>query len=426
MKNNAKMIGMMIKKYRIEQNMSQEALCQGICAVSYLSKIEKGAVVCSDEILNKLFDVLGISVPDNPEALEIYEEKIEEYFRHFLCSNKQGCQTIITELLPQRDLLIHSYLSIDMILIEAYNQYDTYDGKNDLKSHIYNLFKYEDYMNDLQSHRMYMLLGSFELHVNGNYGAGLDYYKLARNRRSDGIVLESLSIGYYLTGDYFECISHGDEAFKKLMEEGYIDRAITISSVIAAAYANFRNIDKMLKYYYRVLALINNSSKNQTKIGHVYYNIGSAYLFIQDFTKAIHNLGKSYEIYKDDKEDKNTYILLLQKLFLAHMGIEQRREAEVYLNLSIDFYSTIEEKEIIPSLRASLDWMKTMFGKENYLEEEDYLNAVKALYDNSLKDSHRGFQNLYGSYLIDAYKAQRKYKDALRITEDLFVKTPFS
>ncbi len=36
MKNNAILTGMMIRKYRLAQNMSQEALCQGICAISYL------------------------------------------------------------------------------------------------------------------------------------------------------------------------------------------------------------------------------------------------------------------------------------------------------------------------------------------------------------------------------------------------------
>ena len=37
-------IGILIRRERLRQNYSQEGLCRGICAVSYLSKIEQGKV----------------------------------------------------------------------------------------------------------------------------------------------------------------------------------------------------------------------------------------------------------------------------------------------------------------------------------------------------------------------------------------------
>ena len=51
-----KLIGTMIRKYRLEKNYSQEGLCKGVCAVSYLSKIEQGSVEASPEILQGLLD----------------------------------------------------------------------------------------------------------------------------------------------------------------------------------------------------------------------------------------------------------------------------------------------------------------------------------------------------------------------------------
>ena len=38
-----KLIGFMIRRERLNRNYSQESLCKGICAVSYLSKIEQEA-----------------------------------------------------------------------------------------------------------------------------------------------------------------------------------------------------------------------------------------------------------------------------------------------------------------------------------------------------------------------------------------------
>lgn len=35
-------IGFLIRQTRLKQNVSQDGLCKGICAPSYLSKIEQG------------------------------------------------------------------------------------------------------------------------------------------------------------------------------------------------------------------------------------------------------------------------------------------------------------------------------------------------------------------------------------------------
>ena len=425
MKYNKNLPGMLIRKYRLEQNMSQETLCKGICAVSYLSKIEKGTVLCSDEILTKLFDVLGISIPESAEDLEPFAEKIEDCFNHFVLLDKEGAADILAQILPKRHHLLHSYLAIDMMLLEAYSAYDQYDDKTDLGSLFSELLQYEDYMNNLQTYRLYMLLGNFETRIRKDYGAGLNYYKLAQNRKSDGVVLESLAIAHYLLGNYLDSITLGDIAYGKLMEEGYIDRAITLCSVIAAAYANFRNINKMLEYYKRILAL-NNVTKSQNQIAQVYYNIGSAYLATHDYAKALSNLEKSFEILKNQPQDADSYLLLLQKLFLTQMGLKSKEQAHGYLSLFSEFYSTISENKITQSLKVSFQWMKMMYHNANYLQDENYLQAIKTLYDSALKDSHRGFHLFYGNYLIEAYKMQRKYKEALKITEDLFVKTSFS
>ncbi|MBQ6877388.1 MAG: helix-turn-helix transcriptional regulator, partial [Oscillospiraceae bacterium] len=39
--------GFLIKRERLLKNWSQEGLCKGICAVSYLSKIEQGKAEAS-------------------------------------------------------------------------------------------------------------------------------------------------------------------------------------------------------------------------------------------------------------------------------------------------------------------------------------------------------------------------------------------
>ena len=51
--------GFLIRQKRLEKGWSQEGLCRGVCAVSYLSKIEQGKADGSDEIVGELMRRLG-------------------------------------------------------------------------------------------------------------------------------------------------------------------------------------------------------------------------------------------------------------------------------------------------------------------------------------------------------------------------------
>lgn len=61
--------GALIRACRLERHFSQEGLCRGICAASYLSKIEKGTVTPSEEIVQKLFAALDLTYTTDEAVL---------------------------------------------------------------------------------------------------------------------------------------------------------------------------------------------------------------------------------------------------------------------------------------------------------------------------------------------------------------------
>ena len=71
-KNVWKMIGMRIRRERIKRNWSQSGLCYGICAVSYLSKIEQGKMEVSEEILKLLLERLELLWIDDKSYTRIF------------------------------------------------------------------------------------------------------------------------------------------------------------------------------------------------------------------------------------------------------------------------------------------------------------------------------------------------------------------
>ena len=71
--------GQRIRRERLRRNWSQAGLCKGICAVSYLSKIEQGQAEPSDEILRLLLARLELPLDDGlrAEAETLAEEGVE-------------------------------------------------------------------------------------------------------------------------------------------------------------------------------------------------------------------------------------------------------------------------------------------------------------------------------------------------------------
>ena len=51
--------GLLIRQARLGRDWSQEGLCRGICAPSYLSKIEQGKAVPSPEVAKLLLYLAG-------------------------------------------------------------------------------------------------------------------------------------------------------------------------------------------------------------------------------------------------------------------------------------------------------------------------------------------------------------------------------
>ena len=69
--------GLLIRQARLQRDWSQEGLCRGICAPSYLSKIEQGQVQAAPELLELLLEhpaellelPSGRPVPELPSGL---------------------------------------------------------------------------------------------------------------------------------------------------------------------------------------------------------------------------------------------------------------------------------------------------------------------------------------------------------------------
>jgi len=428
MNNQSMMMGMLIKKYRIEQNMSQESLCQGICAVSYLSKIEKGSVTCSDEILHQLMDVLGIDLNHNPGKIKMLKEAIDHFYRSYFLHKQEEIHRWMDLLNEEQELLQHSSLAIDYMLIQGLFGLTRVrfldEDPQGFKNRIYELLDYVSYMSPSQTHLTHYLIGYYEMIHHSDFKKALLQFQRSARIKQDGIILEALASANYNLGNYAESIRLGDLAYKQLMEEGYLERGIEVNFVIAAAYANVKDIDNMLTYYQRLLTL--NEQSSNSREAFVYYNIGSTYLAVRNYQEAKQHLEKSYAAYHKEDSVGSDKFYVLQKLALVAYGQQNYDLATTYTKELLEIYDRIKHQRLEPSMKVCLDWLITLCIKKETLESETSVEILRKLYKQARKDSHHGFQTFYGDYLIEALKAQHKYKEALKITEEIYVKWKLS
>lgn len=107
--------GFLVRCHRLRKDYSQAGLCHGICAVSYLSKIEQGKVQAADEIYQALFQKLGIVFQNDAAWLAIWKEKLRELAEAWFYKEQSDAE----ELSSQMESLLNSPLCVDALLVKA-------------------------------------------------------------------------------------------------------------------------------------------------------------------------------------------------------------------------------------------------------------------------------------------------------------------
>lgn len=109
--------GLLIRRERLARDWSQKGLCQGICTVSYLSKIEQGKAEPSEEVLALLLKRLGV-VWHAGETAQRAQTLAEELFDAFCSMDTAREEALRAELTVHYDDYVNSSAMLDLMLLE--------------------------------------------------------------------------------------------------------------------------------------------------------------------------------------------------------------------------------------------------------------------------------------------------------------------
>lgn len=114
-----KVVGFIIRRERMRRDWSQDGLCRGICAASYLSKIEQGRVEASEEVLRLLYQRLGLPWYGGDAALPGLSERIDELYELVYSGEFEKLDDRLSAMEPEREALLLSPAAPDIAVLEA-------------------------------------------------------------------------------------------------------------------------------------------------------------------------------------------------------------------------------------------------------------------------------------------------------------------
>ena len=399
--------GYLIRRERLAQNLSQEGLAKGICAVSYLSKIEQGQVEPGQEIIDRLFAALGMGFVRDPELEAEAERQLETFF--FLRDATEPYEEQIAFFDQYGERLSHSQFGLS---------YDVYclcrKADENLKEETKADFeKLKPFLGCLSPRLKQEALFSLGRKTDDPQKAA-EIFEEAARIRPNCVVLSTLANCMSSMGQYGRSMELTEQALALAFEQGNVWVMILSCFRLGTDACNRHEMNLAKRYYDRVMALSRGYRKDYKK--HIHYNLGSSYLEMGDKELALVHLRQSSE----DKTNHLHNLLLHQKLAIAYALMNERKAARREIGRARHFLEKAEQMNIAGgSLLGPMIRFAELLAETHGEETPEYEETLRLLYAQTMDAFGHGFRLFYGRFLVALLKGQRRYKEALQIQEEM-------
>lgn len=397
------MLGFLIRRERLAQNMSQEALCQGICTKSYLSKIETGAAEGSEEIIGLLFGALGIRYVDDAALMAGFDAAFEDYWQSIYRLEQE---TPEGKALAQRLLALCRQLEFSPRAADAALAALLAAPQHPTEAQLQAAAAFKPAFSPRQAF-FYTLLQAAHLAQTGQSRAALALLEGAPNAQEAYLLAERCSL-HYVLGENFQTVETGRAAYAAYAEKGHIRPMVMVAELVAVACSLVGDVQQMHQWMA--------ASRNLARyIDDAYwhhqldYNLGSTLLQAGHYAKAEPLLLRSYQEGLKAGLADDALLMLYQKLSLVYALLGQGAQAKKWLKRY--------EKSTRPMLAATARLVAYMLAHPNYATSKPYCQLLEDCLNSADEIPHAGVRTFFARFLLDAYKATRQYRKATQLLE---------
>lgn len=372
--SGARMLGMRIRQERLKRSWSQEGLCKGICAVSWLSKLEQGKAEASPQVLRLLLQRLEL--PWYGEQMAEWQALVERQYDSLFSGDWDAFSREKEQLANAMDRLTASPFGGDALVLWAAHQSDAGAVEPDVEACLDN--------------------------------RQLTVLRVLQDRDEEAIRLTPCAycytqagIGAYERGSDGAAIGYLEQGYALASQEGYVHLMLTCKLFIGNCYCNRQELSHM-ETQYAVAARLARLLGKKEELRHIRYNTAAAQLEAGCYDLAYAYFGT---VENPGMMELHKRAVCLEKLGRPAEALRVLDEAEA---LECAFPATDLALAMCRVARYRLT-------HADYLQDGRYGEMLQACFDRCRKELPVGYAAFHLPWLLQWLAANRQYKQAYEL-----------
>ncbi|PRR82173.1 helix-turn-helix transcriptional regulator [Clostridium vincentii] len=401
-KNNQKVIGSIIKLNRIKQNMSQKELAKGTCVPSYLSRIESGDLIPSEDVISIILNRLGLVFNDSPEFIGSGTEALALFFNNLNFNEFDSTTKLFKELEDKENDFITSPLIIDYFLAKL-ARYSTTPKREKFEGSKNALLSAFELLSPKQKFLYNFYIGIDILNHLGDITTGKEYIKNALNFKETGHCYYWLSYSYRIENNTIKAYDCIKKALDLYVIEGNFISIMNCYEKIAEVYFMLDNYTDAI-HHLKMSLRMSEKIKNSHYIDHIDSMLAWSYYRLKDYKTSLDYLNMNSGI--------ADHRMIIPDSVLESLIYFDLKDKE---NLKKSILKLTSPQ----SLEQISDELANIFHKffTFYLENDNYMKSHiwEGLLIYIIESLSRfvELKKVFVSLLKDYYINNRRYKDAL-------------
>lgn len=383
-------VGALVRRERLARDWSLKGLAHGICAVSYLSKIERGEADPSPEVTGALLERLGIAWHDDEAFLARARDVLDRGYDALLSFDEAAFPALTAELADLAADLVTSPLVAEATLLEG-----------------------------LLAKPARPVEPELEVLLDGRL---LGLQRLAQGRFDDALRLNPCAYAYLQAGaaayesgekNYVPAIDLLRQAYELAAREGRARVMLSAKVYLGNCYCNQLDFENM-EVEYRVASRLARTLGEKDMLRTISYNTASAHAECGHFERA-------YAFFStlDDPS-----ALDLHKLAVCCEGLGRRDEALAALD-RVPEARREPRTEVGDDLAGELcDLVRFRLEHPDYLRRPEYGKALLAVFARCRAELPIGFAAFHLPWVLEWHTANRQYRAAFELERDFPLKLP--
>lgn len=401
-KNNQKIIGSIIRINRIKQQMSQKALSKGICVPSYLSRIENGDLLPSDDVISIIFNRLGLTFNDSSEFISEGKKAFDTFFHKLNFNEFDYTMNMFAEIEKNESMYVTSPLIIDYYLAKLARYCSTPD-REEFEGAQNILISTFDLLSPYQQFLYNFYVGIDMLNLSTNKSEGKDFIKKALSHKETGHCYFWLSYAYRVENNPIKAYDTIKRALDLYVSEGNIISIMDSYEKIAEVYFMLDNyIDAV--HYLEMSLNVAEKLNNKHYIEHLNSMLAWSYYRINDFDKALTYLNLNSNII-------DHRMIIPDSVIKCLISFSTNDKSNLKINIEdLTCPSSVEHlgQELANILYKFFNFY---INEDNYIKNHIWEGLLIYIIDSVHKLVE--LKKVFNSLLKEYYIVNRRYKDAL-------------